>query len=221
MFWLLGFVPDWLENAGKEVGDIWPILVIVAGAAGIVYRLTKRSFKNVMHDFVQEEIKPLQQQFENNGGSSMRDAIDNIDKTMTTHTESDASNFKHIAEVLDRIVNTTQINEAKVAALTATASTAYFEADANGNLQHVNYGWTELTGLTQNDSIGFGWLKAIQADEREGVALSWRASIAGQYMLTGTVHFEGVDGEVYLSVRPIADTSGELLGWIGAAVPVD
>lgn len=56
----------------------WPVLVMIAAAAGAFYRVFKNGMRNMLSDIVDNEIKPIQEQFRNNGGSTLKDAVDRM-----------------------------------------------------------------------------------------------------------------------------------------------
>lgn len=56
----------------------WPILLMAGAALGAIYRIFKNGMRNILSDLVETEIKPIQEQFKNNGGSTLKDAVDRM-----------------------------------------------------------------------------------------------------------------------------------------------
>ncbi len=52
-----------------------------------------------------------------------------------------------------------------------------FVTDENGECIHVNGAWAITTGLTREQSLGFGWLEMVDPVERETLLKQWRAAI--------------------------------------------
>jgi hypothetical protein len=122
----------WLKDSGDWLGALWPYFAILGGILGLGYRVLKKMFENSLHVMIQTEIRPLHEQFRNNGGSSMRDAVDRVEKkvdsaleeqknmkddqsdmkddlsdmkdTLRRHTDSDAENFNAINQSVIKIL---------------------------------------------------------------------------------------------------------------------
>lgn len=52
-----------------------------------------------------------------------------------------------------------------------------WECDINGHCVKVNKAWTELTGLSENDAAGNGWMKAIHDSDRVRVLENWEEAV--------------------------------------------
>jgi PAS domain S-box-containing protein len=63
--------------------------------------------------------------------------------------------------------------------VTATAHVVWL-ADASGHLQNMTPGWSFITGQSEQESQGTGWLAAIHPDDRARVHEQWQAAIAKQ-----------------------------------------
>jgi PAS domain S-box-containing protein len=75
-------------------------------------------------------------QFQKNGGGSTTDKIDRIEVALNEISER---------QVIDFLLD----DQPK------------YECDENGHCVRVNYAWRKLTGLSEEDALGNGWLKAI------------------------------------------------------------
>jgi diguanylate cyclase (GGDEF)-like protein/PAS domain S-box-containing protein len=51
--------------------------------------------------------------------------------------------------------------------------------DAGGSVRQVNAAWTRMTGQTQAQALGDGWLRVIVASDRHNAEVQVRASLAG------------------------------------------
>ena len=75
-------------------------------------------------------------QFQKNGGDSTTDKIDRIEIALSEISER---------QVIDFLLD----DQPK------------YECDENGHCVRVNYAWRKLTGLSEEDALGNGWLTAI------------------------------------------------------------
>lgn len=75
-------------------------------------------------------------QFQKNGGGSTTDKIDRIEVALNEISER---------QVIDFLLD----DQPK------------YECDENGHCVRVNYAWRKLTGLSEEDALGNGWLSAI------------------------------------------------------------
>lgn len=67
-----------MSNILDSLANWWPMITAIFGAAIMLYRGLNKSVRKALHETVQEEIKPIQEQFKNNGGGSMKDAVDRL-----------------------------------------------------------------------------------------------------------------------------------------------
>lgn len=105
-------------------------------------------------------------------------------------------------------------------ALTEQAPIGVFVTDSAGSAVYANRRVCELTGLTEEQSLGHGWSAALHPDDAERVTAAWaRASQAGdgfalEYRF---LHADGSVTWVEGTASAIWDHGG-LVGWVGVAV---
>ncbi len=80
MWWAILFaeLPQWLENFANDVSSLWPIVLLIGAGYGLI-RWASNKFKNEVRDLIIVEIEPLKAEFQNNGGSSFKDALDRLE----------------------------------------------------------------------------------------------------------------------------------------------
>src|SRR5215470_14160630 len=96
-------------------------------------------------------------------------------------------------------------------------------SDAVGSVTYINDYWTELTGLTFEQSLGAGWLAAVHPDDGPRLGAEWN-----QAVLTGALHesrhrYLRPDGEYrwhMCRAVPLRDESGRLQEWVGFSVDI-
>ncbi|HEV2667124.1 MAG TPA: PAS domain-containing protein, partial [Blastocatellia bacterium] len=96
-------------------------------------------------------------------------------------------------------------------------------SDAMGSVTYINDYWTELTGLTFEQSLGAGWLAAVHPDDAPRLGTEWN-----QAVLTGAPHesrhrYLRHDGEYrwhMCRAVPVRDEGGGVQEWVGFSVDI-
>ncbi len=65
-------------------------------------------------------------------------------------------------------------SEERFRQLSATAPIGIYQSDGRGRWVYVNHCWTEISGLSFEQSLGEGWVDALHPDDRENVLRQWR-----------------------------------------------
>lgn len=176
---VVGFPREWRRFSG-EIKGLTTSLVVQADQTQTNQRLLRELLA---------EIRP-------NGGSSLRDAIDRIEK-----------------------IQTAQTNRQRV--VLSLSQDAYFEADAQGMCLYVNHRWEELTGLTLAESRGSGWLHGITEADRALVLEEWNAAVHDRRPFRLRFRYENVvTGEitpVYVRAVAVNDHKDGVVGYLGSA----
>jgi diguanylate cyclase (GGDEF)-like protein/PAS domain S-box-containing protein len=113
--------------------------------------------------------------------------------------------------------------EGLLRALTEHTPVGVFLSDTNGACKFVNHRWCELTGLTVDQALGDGWATALHPDDRERVQLEWSAAAEEERDSVISYRFRRPDGtDVWIDGYASAfhDSSGDLVGWVGACLDV-
>ena len=94
----------------------------------------------------------------------------------------------------------------------------------DGAVQFVNQQWMDYTGLSQENSQGWGWLSVIHRDDRPGLLDAWRDVLAAGQPEEAEARVRRFDGEYrwyLIRMVPMRDESGALLGWYGTNTDID
>lgn len=95
-----------------------------------------------------------------NGGGSIKDVVNKINST-TQEIKTDVEYIKK------RNANRIYMDSQPI-----------FESDENGNCFRVNKRWSELTGYSQEEACGYGWMQLIHGDEAQRkVCEKWDAMV--------------------------------------------
>lgn len=182
MFAFIFAAPEFLESVrsfGNYVGDIWPIFVLLIAAGGGYFKLRKNfneSLKDSIVKTVQSEIEPIKEQFKNNGGSSMKDAIDRIDNKLIEnvnqmHVAMDFAQKERLEQLLelnnkmDNLSEAIQYTASRINVITANSDYAYYEIDENAKITYVNDGYLDLFGMTLKQAENNEWANYIHPDD--------------------------------------------------------
>lgn len=147
-----------LENYSHVLGSIAAALV----AFGTIYAYTIRPFISYLKGFVKvldklDESLPvlleISDQFKPNGGNSLRDVLDRVERELTT-------------------------SKARTKILLNMSKYGVYEADEEGKCIWVNRKWCEITGLLPEEAVGHGWVTALHPDDRDKVFTEWKSSIS-------------------------------------------
>lgn len=80
-----------------------------------------------------------------------------------------------------------------------------FRTDAEGSTKYVNPRWCQITGMSEKEAMGYGWLNAVHVEDRERLSRGWKE----------VIHAHEISFTEYRIVRP--DRS---IVWVmGQAVP--
>lgn len=110
-----------------SVLDWWPVVLGIGAALGAMYRLFKNAMKNMLSQIVDEEIKPIQEQFKNNGGSTMKDAVDRVAIGLRESNQKADMGILMATETNERVLNVASETAEKVEATNRRVSEAFEE----------------------------------------------------------------------------------------------
>lgn len=98
-----------------------------------------------------------------------------------------------------------------------------FRTRADGYTTYVNPRWCQLSGLTREEAMGNGWLKAVHPNDRDNVENGWKLDVGDEKVSVAEYRFLRSDGQiVYVLGRsvPEFDTEGNLSGFIGTITDI-
>jgi PAS domain S-box-containing protein len=149
------------------------------------------------HKMIQNSLDAITLELTNNGGTSLKDAIDRIEHKqdfMSAHMR-------------------THLN---------TNSKSIFETDAEGGLIYVNRAYTRMTGFSAHEVKESGWLNAIQPAHRKRILDLWKDAVEARRDFDEVVPFQKPDGTKYdahAMAYVIRNDAGKMMGHIGEVIP--
>lgn len=99
-----------------------------------------------------------------------------------------------------------------------------WRAGEGGNFTWTSSQWQRVTGLSDEESRGRGWLAAVHPDDRETVATAWEeATPDGLLEVECRVGSPGEEDYRWFQWRalPVRDEEGRIVEWLGTATDVD
>lgn len=122
-------------------------------------------------DTLYSDFDALKAEFKPNHGSSLRDAIDRIDRRL------------HFLDQQTRV-------------LLADDTRPIFISDSKGEYIWCNKAYLHLTGRTMEDVLGYGWKNCIPNNERANVIAEWQAALSEKRDFRLRYSFERPNGEL-------------------------
>lgn len=98
-----------------------------------------------------------------------------------------------------------------------------FYTDDLGKCLYANNRWLEMTGLTQEENLGDGWIKAIHPDEREIVVNEWQQALRENKSLKNEFRILSPNGKITWVLAQTAaekDETGEIIGYVVAVMDI-
>ncbi|HEY9696107.1 MAG TPA: PAS domain S-box protein [Trichocoleus sp.] len=114
-------------------------------------------------------------------------------------------------------------SEQQYTALAETVPVGIFYTDPQANSLYNNSRWYEMTGLTEAETKGLGWLQAVHPGDREQLAASWRSAIESSSSFQTEhrlIHRNGHEIWVVVQATPERDASGTLIGYLGTITDI-
>jgi PAS domain S-box-containing protein len=132
-----------------------------------------------------------------------------------TFTVLDITERKKSEEALKKTQQLFQI-------LAQASPVGIFRTKSDGSTTYVNPKWLELSGLTNDEAIGFGWLEAIHPDDREQLDLRWKSDVQSQKSSVAEYRFLRPDGSIVWVIGSAVPEKrdNEVTGYIGTITDI-
>ncbi|HEX8561036.1 MAG TPA: PAS domain S-box protein [Pyrinomonadaceae bacterium] len=115
-------------------------------------------------------------------------------------------------------------SEAKLRTLTNTVPSLVWVCAPDGAATEFNDRWFEYTGMTPEQSAGFGWGDAVHPDDRERCLDAWGEARARNSTYEVEVRYRRADGEYrwFLArALPVLDPEGRTGAWFGISMDIE
>jgi diguanylate cyclase (GGDEF)-like protein/PAS domain S-box-containing protein len=114
--------------------------------------------------------------------------------------------------------------EARFRALAEAIPQIVWTAIPSSGVDYCNQRWCDLTGLTVEDSLGWGWQKAIHPDDLPVTLQNWERSRQQGVVLDMEYRLLDRSGGYrwhLVRATPMRDASGKIIRWFGACADID
>ena len=97
-----------------------------------------------------------------------------------------------------------------------------FRTGPDGYTTYVNPKWMELSGLTYEEALGFGWLKAVHPDDREQLEGKWKTDFQLKESSKAEYRFLRSDGNIVWVTGDAAPewNNDKIIGYIGTITDI-
>ena len=116
-----------------------------------------------------------------------------------------------------------EVSEKMFRVLTNNMPQKITNADAEGNIIFFNQQWLEDTGLTFDELVAGGWVKAIHPDDLEPMVNSWEHFVATGDIFDVECRIKNKEGayrwHLCRSV-PVKDDLGKIIMWVGSKTDI-
>jgi PAS domain S-box-containing protein len=109
-------------------------------------------------------------------------------------------------------------SEAQFKAMSEASPLGIFMTDKLGNCVYTNYNFQRMSGLSEHEAVGKGWIESIYPDDRHYIVSQWQGFVDGRLDHYKCKHrFLRKNGTVvWVKVQAAAVKNGEaLLGYLG------
>src|SRR5437763_501138 len=96
-------------------------------------------------------------------------------------------------------------------------------ATPDGACDYFSTQWTQHTGVSESDLLGWRWLEVLHPDDREPTRKFWTDSVAGRGPYDVEYRVRRSDGEYrWFKTRgvPIRDAGGAIIKWFGTCTDI-
>jgi formate hydrogenlyase transcriptional activator len=126
-------------------------------------------------------------------------------------------------EALRRALDELKNSESKLRQVIDTIPTLAWCNLPDGSNEFLNKRWHEYTGLSPEESHGWGWQTAIHPEDREPLLEKWRALlVTGEpgEMEARLRRHDGVFRWFLMRVEPLRDATGKIIRWYGTCTDI-
>lgn len=132
-----------------------------------------------------------------------------------------------VVDITDRKAAHDELREnvALYRALTDAMPQMVFVTDAEGSHLYYNRRWYDYTGLTEEESMGFGFANALHPDDKEPTLRRWRRAWEAGEPYEVEYRFYSKPQGVYRwflgRAQPVRDANGAVTRWVGTCTDIE
>ena len=115
-------------------------------------------------------------------------------------------------------------SEAQLRSLTDAVPQLVYVTTPAGECVECNQRWYSYTGLTEADTLGMGWKRAVHGDEIASTTAAWQEAVSSGEPLEHEFRLRRADGEYRWFLNRavcVRDQDGTILRWVGTCTDID
>ena len=144
--------------------------------------------------------------------------------------ERAAKELKNYADLLKKEIDEHKLSEKALREsmerfknLANISPVGIFQTDVSGNTTYVNPRWCQISGLSFEDALGTGWLKAVHPDDKERLFEGWKESIGtvkSSFSDYRFIHPDGTIAWVMGQAIPEINSENKTIGFLGTVTDI-
>ena len=114
-------------------------------------------------------------------------------------------------------------SEKRYQTLAEISPVGIFHTDAEGITTYVNPKWCEISGLTSQEALGNGWLRAVHEDDKEALINGWQNATSSVRASLSEYRFVRPDGSVAWVIGeaiPEKNSDQQIVGYVGTITDI-
>jgi len=114
-------------------------------------------------------------------------------------------------------------SEDRFRSLVQASARIVWTSHSSGEFVDEQAGWAEFTGMTPEEYLGSGWLRAVHPDDRERAADAWRNAVRDREVYVCDYRLRRHDGAWRTTEArgvPVLESDGRVREWVGANTDV-
>ncbi len=114
-------------------------------------------------------------------------------------------------------------SEEKFHILAENSPVGIFQTDAAGVTIYVNPRWCEISGMTMENALGYGWLDSVHEDDREKILSGWKNATHSHESSDAEYRFVRKNGTIAWVIGravPKKDAENNIVGYVGTITDI-
>ena len=135
----------------------------------------------------------------------------------------DAIKAKEQAEINAKLKLVEEKSNAKFKNYIENAPDGIFRTDASGSTTYVNQRWSEIAGISYEDAMGNGWLRAVHVEDSARLFEGWMDSMSKKQTSESEYRFVRPDGSIAWVIGqaiPELNSDNQIIGYIGTITDI-
>lgn len=144
--------------------------------------------------------------------------IDSLGKIDAIHEQMFTNGGKTLRDAVNRIENRITLLEKQQNIYIMDTPHGVFNSNKDGRFTTVNRTLCRMTGKTEGELLGNGWINSVSERDRERVVDSWKYAIENEIEFSTSFDITDTDGfqfRVRCTANPMKSADGKLLGYLG------